>query len=185
MKGQPDKRSRPGRVLAVRASECGVGHSSNTCIWAVGALHALRIYVGVSHPAARPDAPAWRHAANVGRHVNRTYTAAPLLPTPLHLKQLHKPCPPHRSPPMPKPTHPPTYTPHPHLPPPHITYPPPHPASPRCPQENFLVVHDLVVTSRGSSVLRVEEEVVTAFAHRGKMTDLHVRHGGWWGWDCR
>eukprot|EP00198_Chlamydomonas_reinhardtii_P012438 XP_001701775.1 hypothetical WD40 domain protein [Chlamydomonas reinhardtii] len=45
-------------------------------------------------------------------------------------------------------------------------------------EENFLVVHDLVVTSRGSSVLRVEEEVVTAFAHRGKMTDLHVCEQG-------
>ncbi|GFR40203.1 hypothetical protein Agub_g766, partial [Astrephomene gubernaculifera] len=45
-------------------------------------------------------------------------------------------------------------------------------------EDNFLVVHDLVVTSRGSAVVRVEDEVVTAFAHRGKMTDLHVCDSG-------
>ncbi len=38
-----------------------------------------------------------------------------------------------------------------------------------------MVVHDLVITSRGGAVLRVEEEVVTAFTHAGSMTDLHVR----------
>lgn len=38
-----------------------------------------------------------------------------------------------------------------------------------------MVVHDLVITSRSGAVLRVEEEVVTAFTHAGSMTDLHVR----------
>ncbi|EFJ49489.1 hypothetical protein VOLCADRAFT_120749 [Volvox carteri f. nagariensis] len=45
-------------------------------------------------------------------------------------------------------------------------------------EDNFLVVHDLVVTSRGNSVLRVEEEVVVAFSYTSKMTDLHVCEQG-------
>ncbi|KAG2501025.1 hypothetical protein HYH03_000845 [Edaphochlamys debaryana] len=45
-------------------------------------------------------------------------------------------------------------------------------------EDNFLVVHDLVVTSRGSHVLRVEDDVVTAWHHRGRMTDLTVCEQG-------
>ncbi|GLC34636.1 hypothetical protein PLESTB_001239900 [Pleodorina starrii] len=41
-------------------------------------------------------------------------------------------------------------------------------------EDNYLVVHDLVITTRGNSVLRLEEEVVAAFTYQGKMTDLHV-----------
>ncbi|GIL72174.1 hypothetical protein Vretimale_326 [Volvox reticuliferus] len=45
-------------------------------------------------------------------------------------------------------------------------------------EDKFLVITDLEVVSRGHSVLRVDEEMVKAFPHEGKMTDLHVCEQG-------
>lgn len=57
----------------------------------------------------------------------------------------------------------------------------------RGPQDNFLVIEGLTIISRGNQVLALEEELVTAYFHTGKVTDLHVSQlgGGGEGWEPR